>query len=551
MQLTPEMVAMDEEAFPIFSEEDLEAVRGFGEEIDFAEGDLIIEAGTRHYDCFFILEGEVRVNDVSTDEGAEVVTHKPGQFVGDLDLLTGRPGVVDIVARTAVKTACVRNEKIREFLVKQPAIGDRMMTAFIKRRELLMDTGFEGIRVYGHKDCGMTMRILEFFYRNGVPHTWKDIERQGERDRLTALGIECGELPLLTYGQVELFRKPSLAELATHIGISRTVREDVYDTVIIGSGPSGLGAAVYASSEGLSTLVLDNIGPGGQAGSSSKIENYAGFPVGLTGRELALRSHLQALKFGAEFLAPCSVHGIRKADDGTWLLDLCTETAVRAKTVIISTGISYRSLRVEGMDALRGSGVFYNATRIEAVLCQGKPVHVIGAGNSAGQAAMFLSGYASQVELLIRGTDIEKSMSQYLWSRVRENPKIKIRYRTELLAVEGEGSIEAVRVVDQAAEKETREETAGVFIFIGGVPCTEFLPDGIAKDEKGFVLAGAEVGELESWTEDRLPCALETSLPGIFVSGDCRSGTTKRVAFAIGDGALAVTCVHEHLGTYS
>ncbi len=550
MTLTEEHIALDETAFPIFSSADLRAVSEAGEIFHFEADDYLIEAGTRNYDCYFIIEGEVRVVDVSGDEEREVLIHQPGHFIGDLDLLTGRPGVVDIIAITQVKAACIRSADIRSFLVKHPTVGDRMVAAFIKRRELLSETDFEGIRVYGHKDCHMTLQIQEFFYRNGVPHTWKNIEDQVERDRLDSLGIDCSALPLLTYGQKELFRSPTLAELAKHIGIQRETTKTRYDTVIIGCGPSGLGAAVYASSEGLSTLVLDNIGPGGQAGSSSKIENYAGFPTGISGRELALRSYLQALKFGAELLAPCSVHSIRplKNTEG-YSLGLCTGEEICAKTIIISTGISYHKLKVPGMDELNGSGLYYNATQVEAILCKEKPVHIIGAGNSAGQAAMFLSTHATEVNLLVRGDSLEKSMSQYLWSRVQQNPKIKLRFRSEMTQIEGTNTIEAIHVEGPSGSQ--REETAGVFIFIGGSPCTDFLPPEIALDEKGFVLAGAEVAQHASWKEDRLPCALETSCPGIFVSGDCRAGTTKRVAFAIGDGALAVTCVHDHLGTYA
>lgn len=558
-QITKEMIDMDPVAFPVFDDEDLAQMEDFGEKVSFEPGEKILSAGDRHYDLYVVLDGTMCAIDITTEENVNMGCLERGHFCGDLDLLTGRPAVVDIVADTAVTTVRIKSEDIRPFLVKYSHIGDRMMKAFQRRREILVGTTFEGIRVYGHKDCTITRDIQEFFYRNGVPHTWKDIELKREKDRLVEMGVDCSELPLLTYGSHVIFRNPSLADLATHIGIRRTCSDRVSDTVIIGSGPSGLGAAVYATSEGLSTLVLDTIGPGGQAGSSSKIENYAGFPAGLSGRELALRSYLQALKFGAEFLAPCSVHSIRldkeashdDYDKPIYSIELCTGETARAKTVIISTGISYRKLKVEGMDKLRGAGVFYNATQIEAVLCADKPVHIVGAGNSAGQAAMFLSRFASKVNVLVRGNNLEKSMSEYLWSRVEKNPKIQLRFHTEMESIDGDSHIEAICLKDNQSGRVVREETGGVFIFIGGTPCTDFLPDDIARDEHGFVLAGAEAAQSPAWNEDRLPCALETSYPGVFVSGDCRSGTTKRVAFAIGDGALAVTCVHDYLGTYS
>ena len=538
-------------AFPVFNEKDLNRVCGFGEQCEFQPGEMIIPAGTRNYDCFFIISGEARVVDISNDEEVEVTIHKAGEFAGDLDLLTGRPGVVDIVALIAVKAVRIKSADIRKFLVRFPDLGDRLMHAFIRRREILQESSFEGIRLYGHKDCSMTLTLQEFFYRNGVPNTWMDIEQPANKSRLQRLEISTKELPLLTYGNKELFRKPTLPQIAAHIGIQRVIKKELYDTIIIGAGPSGLGAAVYSSSEGLSTLVLDQIGPGGQAGSSSKIENYAGFPAGLSGRELALRSYLQALKFGADFIAPCSVKTIRKLKDGNYGVDLCTNETAVGRTVIIATGINYRSLKVPGMDQLRGSGIYYNATQVEAILCEGRPVHVIGAGNSAGQAAMFLSGFASEVNLLIRGESMAKSMSEYLWARIEQNSKIKIRYKSELASVHGNENIRSVEVLNTLTGVHTREETSGVFIFIGGVPCTDFLPQGIELDPHGFVKAGTDLATNFKKENGRFPCPLETSYPGVFVSGDCRAGTTKRVAFAIGDGALAITCVHDFLGTYS
>ncbi|MEM7312650.1 MAG: FAD-dependent oxidoreductase [Planctomycetota bacterium] len=551
MYFTQKSIADDPEAFPVFNREELRLLLDAGSACNFKEGEFLVEAGERNYDCYFIINGQVKVIDVSTEEAKEVLTHNPGHFVGDLDLLTGRPAVVNLVAAKDVETACIRSADIRDLLVRHPQIGDRLVRAFLHRREQLTVTEFEGISVYGHKDCNKTLAIQEFFYRNGVPHTWKNIEDDEIADRLRGLGVSESNTPILFYGKRELFRQPSLGQLAKHIGIQRETTGAVYDTVIIGCGPSGLGAAVYASSEGLRTLIVDRIGPGGQAGSSSKIENYAGFPAGLSGRELAMRSYLQALKFGAEFVAPCSVQSFERASDGLYAVTLCTGERIATKTIVVSTGISYRSLRVDGMASLQGTGVFYNATQVEAILCKNRPVHVIGAGNSAGQAAMYLSDFCFEVNLLIRGSDIAKSMSSYLWARVLKNPKIKVRYQSEMTTVEGDQTIEAVRVLDKARGLESREVTAGVFIFIGGVPGTDFLPADIARDERGFVLAGAQVAQHPGWKEDRLPCALETSWPGVFVSGDCRSGTTKRVAFAIGDGALAVTCIHDYLGTYS
>lgn len=540
----------DEEAFPRFNEKELDLLQEAGNVCRFKKGDFIVRAGTRKYNCYFVLSGLAQVLDVSQDSPEEVTVHERGDFIGDLDLLTGRPAVVDIIAQTDVEAVCVLSDELRKFLVKYPSIGDVLMIAFTRRRKLLHRTGFAGIRLYGQRDCEKTLQIQEFFYRNGVPHTWMDIDKPDNIKRIESTGVKDAELPLLTYGAHEIFRNPELHEIAAHIGIQLNIRNICYDVVIIGAGPSGLGAAVYASSEGLSTLVIDNIGPGGQAGSSSKIENYAGFPAGISGRDLALRSYLQALKFGADFVAPCTAQKIRHAEDSRYEIELSTGETALTKTIIVSTGISYRQLKVDGMARLRSSRVFYNATQVEALLCERKPVHVVGAGNSAGQAVMFLSKYANEVHLLIRGDNIAKSMSEYLWSRIQQNPKINIRYRNELKSIEGERTIEAIHILDNRTGEVVREATSGVFIFIGGVPCTDFLPEDMSRDEKGFVQVGTHLVGSGNWSEGRLPGELESSYPGIFVSGDCRAGTTKRVAFAIGDGALAVTCVHDYLGTY-
>lgn len=541
----------DFEAFPVIEDEMLKTIEPCFTIEEFTAGAEIITAGTKNYDCFFVLSGNLQVLDVSSDEPVEVVVHSEGQFTGDIDMLTGRPSVVSIIAHTDARCLRLPANKLPELFICQPSIGDIMVKAFVRRRTLLLHSGFSGIRLFGDRDSADSLLLQEFFYRNGVPHMWMDVRSPETRKRMDAIGISDDELPVLSCGKEKIFTKPTLKEVAQYYGIQRSAEPICYDVVIIGAGPSGLGAAVYAGSEGLSTLIVDRIGPGGQAGSSSKIENYAGFPTGLTGRELAIRSYLQALKFGAQFIAPCSVVKIESNEDHSYTLSLCTGEHVKARTVIISTGISYRNLKVSGMDQLRGAGIFYNATQVEAVMCAQKTVHIIGAGNSAGQAAMFLSSHAKEVNILIRGDRISKSMSSYLWERIEKNPKINIRYRCEMVAVKGEQSLEAIHVSDKDSGQTTIEQTGGVFIFIGGTPCTDFLPDTILRDERGFILTGVNVEKSSSWKETRQPCELETTMPGIFVSGDCRADTTKRVAFAIGDGALAVSCVHQFLGTYS
>jgi thioredoxin reductase (NADPH) len=417
---------------------------------------------------------------------------------------------------------------------------------------LVETSGLEGLRVLGDHADAATLRLREFLYRNGVPHHWMDIADPANRSALEALSQKPARWPAVTWGRRVLLQNPTLAEMAALVGLQPRIPDETFDTVIIGSGPAGLGAAVYAASEGLRTLVLDRVGPGGQAGDSSRIENYPGFPLGLSGHELGMRAYLQALKFGATFSAPVNVTEMRCLNGGLHEVVAEDGTVVRTKTIIINTGITYRGLSVKGLRELRGAGLFYSATQVEALLCQHRPVHVIGAGNSAGQAAMFLSKYTDNVRLVVRGGDLHKSMSSYLVERVMVNPRIQVLLHCEVRAVEGTDALEKAHIQCTATGETTVQESGGVFIFTGGTPCTGFLGDTICKDEKGFILTGADAAATKAWPlTNRLPCVLETSCPGIFAAGDCRSRTTKRVAFAVGDGALAVTCVHDFLGTYA
>src|ERR1700688_708116 len=540
----------DTVAFPVLSAAELEECAEFGTRCSFAAGEDLFPAGAQPFDCYVILSGEVCIIDVSTDEQTYLVRLPGGQFTGDIDLFTGRRAAASCEAISHVEAIRISPDKVREMLVRQPTVGARIWRAFQRRRELLMATDFQGLQVYGAKDDKRTLETVEFLFRNGVPHHWMNIAEEENATRIREIAGDDLHYPMIACGKRLLFRSPGLTQLAEDIGVRHRLPEKTYDVVVLGSGPSGLGAAICASSEGLSTLVLDGIGPGGQAGSSSKIENYAGFPNGVTGRELAQLSYLQALKFGAEFIAPCHVTELKRDGDGLYQVRTSEGDVAIGQTVIVTTGVSYRLLDVEGSNDLLVSGIYYNATAVEARMCKGWPVHVIGAGNSAGQAAMFLTQYARNVTLVVRGGDLRRSMSSYLCDRVVANSQIEVRYHTQVTAIEGTEHIGAVHLRDEDGNV-VREDTTGLFIFIGAKPRTDFLPPELARDDKGFVLTGPAVAKLASWKEQRLPEALETSLPGVFASGDCRSGTTKRVAFAIGDGALAVTCVHNLLGTYA
>lgn len=529
-------------AFPRLNETEIAQAAPFGEKCSFRKDQVLFASGDKSFDSYTILSGRVRIIDISTGERVCFVRYGAGYFTGDIDLFTGRPSVVTCEADTDVEAIRIEPPRLREMFVKKPALGERYWKSFQQRRQLLLQSPFRGVSVYGPRDDKRTVEAVELLYRNSVPHFWWDTTVEENAARLRQLKSEPCSYPVITYGGNLLSDRPTRAHLADLVGLRRTLPQKKYDAIIIGSGPAGLGAAVAASSEGLCTLVLDGLGPGGQAGSSSRIENYAGFPDGITGRELAHLVYLQALKFGADFVAPCNVSRINRSGEGLFQVECSGGDCVTGRAVILATGVSYNSLEIRGLDTLLGNGVFYNATKIEAEICKNRPVHVVGGGNSAGQAAMFLSQSASHVSLIVRANSLQQSMSFYLLERVLANDKITIRYSTHLAAVEGTEYIKSVSLRDEQGAV-IPEPTCGLFIFIGAKPKTEFIPPSIAKDPKGFILTGPNGADLPGWSEKRPPYPLETSLPGVFACGDCRSALAKRISFAIADGAVAATSV--------
>jgi thioredoxin reductase (NADPH) len=533
-------------AFAKLNESEIAEAAMFGEKCTFRKDEVLFSSGARSFDSYTILSGRIRIIDISTGERVCFVRYGRGYFTGDIDLFTGRPSVVSVEADTDVEAVRIKPAKLREMFVRKPALGERYWKSFHQRRQMLLQSPFRGISIYGPKGDKRTVEAVELLYRNSVPHFWCDTTLEENAARLRDIKCEFHCYPVVTYGGNILGQCLTRLQLADLAGLRRSFPKKNYDVIIIGAGPGGLGAAVYAASEGLCTLVLDGLGPGGQAGSSSRIENYAGFPDGVTGRELAHLTYLQALKFGADFVAPCNIAKIERSDDGSYRVESSEGDCVTGKTIILATGVSYNILDVQGLQQFLGSGVFYSATKIEAQICQDSRVHVVGGGNSAGQAAMFLSQFTPHVSLIVRGNNLQQSMSSYLLERVLVNDKITIHYGTNVVTVEGDGYIEAVSLRNEKGEV-ARETTCGLFIFIGAKPKTEFLPSSIAKDEKGFILTGSGVAELPVWTEKRPPYTLETSLPGVFACGDCRSALTKRISFAIADGAVAATCADDFL----
>lgn len=537
-------------AFPTFDDEQMVFARKCGQRVEFAAGEPLIRAGQKDYPFFVFESGEVEI--LETDEGREtlIATHGPRAFSGDVDMLTGRSSLFSARAKSDVVAYSLPGEQLRKFMGTCPRFGEMLLNAFQTRRHNLANLPFVGVRVIGHKNTPETSQLREFLYKNHVPHTYFDAESDSGAEELEQLDAASLELPVVRCNGQTL-GNPSLLGLAKCLGIHREVDGQTFDLVIVGCGPSGLAAAVYAASEGINVLVVDSVGPGGQAGSSSKIENFIGFPSGLSGSELANRGYLQALKFGATFIAPEQVTSIETNADGIHQLNLGSGQSVAARCVLVSSGVSYRQLDLPGCEAFEGAGVYYAATSVEARVCEGSEAVVVGGGNSAGQAAMFLADSAKKVHLLIRGDQLSKSMSAYLCNRVEHHPNIEIHKYSEVTEVCGDASVDSIRIVNNQTQVISKLDCKGLFIFIGARPHSDWLPADVLLDDKGFVLTGstffADPVTREFWKAERVPCDLETTRPGIMASGDVRSGTTKRCGFAVGDGSLAVACVHRYL----
>lgn len=533
-------------AFPTLTEDELNCLAQLGQRRRFSAGEVLFQNGERGYSFFAITSGEVRITESSRGRPQEVITHQPGEFTGDVTMLSGRPPVVTATAVGDCEVIEIPSCTVRRMLAEVPDLSDKLLKAFQVRRELLEASDFLGVRIVGAADSKDTLQLREFFYKNKVPFTFYDVAEEEGQQTLAELAVSAEETPVIACSE-HIVRKPSLAKVAECLGISREIDNDLYDVLIVGAGPAGLAAGVYGASEGLKTLIVDAVGPGGQAGQSSKIENYIGFPAGLPGAELANLGFLQAMKFGASFTAPIRVHSMQCTSEGNHRVELCTGQTVHTKTVLIATGASYRRLPVENCSRLEGAGVYYSATSVEARMCRNSTAVVVGGGNSAGQAAMFLSQHACEVKMLLRGNDLRKSMSDYLARRIEQNEKIEVLCETEVQDLTGDIRLRQLTICNNTTRESVPVDCAGLFIFVGAKPHTEWLPNEVALDERGFVLTGPAIRGCNLWTEDREPCELETTCPGVFAAGDVRSGTTKRCAFAAGDGALAITCVHQYL----
>ena len=533
-----------DQIFPVLETADIERMRRFGRLRSFRAGEVLARAGQVADGLTIILAGKVEISrhDKLADHEPMAI-HGPGQFMGELAQLAGRPALIDARALEPGEALIIPPEQLRALLIAEVELGERIMRALILRRVNLLERGVGGPIIVGRADNGDVLRLAGFLRRNGHPHESLDPEDDPEAKALVErFHVDPGQLPIVLCPGGQLLRNPSEAELARCIGLVGPIDPNrVYDVAVVGAGPAGLAAAVYAGSEGLSALVLDCRAFGGQAGASARIENYLGFPTGITGMALMGRAYTQAQKFGVEMAIPDEVVGLLTWDGEARLLRLANGERVRARSIVIASGARYRRLAVANLEAFEGVSVHYWASPLEAKLCAGHEVALVGAGNSAGQAAVYLASKVSKVWLLARGGDIAASMSRYLVDRIAGLPNVEVLMRTEVTELEGsEGRLTAISWRCRQSGGIVSRPIRHLFLFIGAEPNTDWLAgSGVALDPKGFVLTGADAAE---------NCRpLETSLPGVFAIGDVRSGSIKRVAAAVGEGAQVVAALHAML----
>jgi thioredoxin reductase (NADPH) len=542
-------------AWPTLGASTLAELEPFGEIRSVSPGDMLYRAGDDTPDFFIVLEGEVDIVRVDENDEVVVATHGAGRFVGELNLLTGQRAYLSARASQPSRVLVIPLATFRQLMSNRPDFSDVVFKALVARREILRaGEGAGAIRIIGSRYSSDSMALRAFATRARLPFKWIDLDDMEDAGVFLAnMGARPRDVPIVVTPTATL-RRSTTGEFAAHLGLTyRNIPGYLSDLVVVGTGPAGLAASVYGASEGLQTLSLDAVGVGGQAGASSRIENYVGFPNGVSGDDLVGSAAIQAMRLGARLNSPCEVGGLR-LEEGFHVVVLADGSEIPTRSIIIATGARYRRLEVDELERYEGAGVYYAATELEARVCRGFHTIVVGGGNSAGQAAIFLAQQGSPVSLVVRRRDLTETMSQYLITRIEADERISVLQHTEVRGLDGSGHLEQVTLEDNRSGEQRSVPCQGLFCFIGAIPATGWLSGCVELDRSGFVITDRSLPDDIADSPDfggRAPLPFETSVPGVFAVGDVRRGSLKRVAAAVGEGSSAVRQVHEYLATQS
>ena len=542
------MPTEEEIAFPVLSDSDLAIFRRRGHPRTVRAGDILFSEGDRNFCFYIVVEGAIAIVEHSSGDERLVKLHGPSEFTGDVDMLSGRRALITARVEQDGSLLELNTDELRTTIDENPELTEKVVKAFLMRRTLLISRGFEGAKIIGSRFSPDAHRLRDFATRNAIPFRFIDLDSDEHADAiLKQLGVEPSQTPIVIGRNGEWRTNPSIADFAACAGLTYSLdAEHVYDLVVVGAGPAGLAASVYGASEGLDVLTLESLAAGGQAGTSARIENYLGFPTGISGKDLTQKALIQAQRFGARVTVPCEVRSLG-IDGGERIVTLMDGTRIRTRCVLVASGVEYRGLDVPRFSDFENAGIYYAATEMEARLCKGEEVVVVGGGNSAGQAIVHLARQARHVHVLVRGADLGAKMSRYLVDQVMGLRNVTVNCGAVVTRLDGETHLRAL--YHKTNGEEQKIDTSSLFLFIGAKANASWLRGCVELDSKGFVLTGrslpAEASAAERWhAAGRTPYLLETSLPGVFAAGDVRSGSVKRVASAVGEGSMSVSFVH-------
>ena len=540
---------MKDARFPELTARQIGVLKNYGEIENFAETTTLFRIGDQKYDFFVVMAGSITIENPA-DQHKPITIHKKNEFTGDSGMLSHRSSQFNGVAQPKTCVLRISPKQLKKAISAHSDISDILLNAFLLRQETVLSQYEGGLKLIGTSNSKETYAIRDFMDKNHLWYNFLDVaSSKNAEDLLTHFGLTQEDLPILINSEAKLCQNPTLEELARYTGVLMEFDDTIFDVLVIGAGPAGLAASVYAASEGLEVVTIDGKAPGGQAGKSSKIENYLGFPTGISGRDLANNAYIQAQKFGCNISIPHKAESI-SYEQGVFTVNATNNKVIKTKAIVAATGADYRQLPISNIEKYEGSGVFYSATGMNASACKNEIVGVVGGGNSAGQAAMFLADHAKTVYVIIRGDDLGAKMSDYLVQRINATDNITVLKSTQVIELHGQYHLESV-VLQHKTQGNSKKPITNLFTFIGAKPCTEWVADLVETDEKGFICTGPGIKKEKLLQceifKERKPQSLETSIPGFFAVGDVRKGSVKRVASAVGEGSMAVSQVHQYL----